>query len=269
MPVTGGFRLSRPAPWPARVRDAVLVNDAGFAHLDGSGWQRAIHAQDRAGRQAVHQHSVVGGGVYQDISPVRAGESFCADAEVVTAASRSGARGAIPRLLACPGVKSRRCFRPLPARTSDYVSTVSRRPNAFGPAHPFSDALQRPDSASTPSTFTSRWLSTVVSTNLEVVAGNPPASRVRIELAPAGHQAVRRQGLRFHGTRAPAGHLSRHLPRDQAGDSLVPTPRSHGGGSSGRAGHMSSAARRVQNDSSSVNFGPLWCRNQWTHVSTA
>jgi len=38
--------------------------------------------------------SAVGGGIYQDISlPTSAGESLCADAEVVTAAAHSGARG--------------------------------------------------------------------------------------------------------------------------------------------------------------------------------
>ena len=61
-------------------------------------------AIDRAGRLATRPYegdgfavtstSARGGGIYQDISlRVAAGESFCADAEVITAAKRSGASG--------------------------------------------------------------------------------------------------------------------------------------------------------------------------------
>ena len=45
---------------------------------------------------AVTRSSAQGGGIYQDIPfPVSAGESFCADAEVVTAGAHSGARGTL------------------------------------------------------------------------------------------------------------------------------------------------------------------------------
>ena len=92
------------APTPG---EADLVQDGGFNRADGGGWRtgRGSHlATMSRGRIvtrpyegngfAVTYASAAGGGIYQDIPfPVSAGQSFCADAEVVSAGLRSGATG--------------------------------------------------------------------------------------------------------------------------------------------------------------------------------
>lgn len=96
------------------VPAADLVRDGGF-NLRGNGaWHKTEHSHFRIERGgaisrkptmapyegsgfAVTRSSTPGGGIYQDISfPVKTGESFCADAEVVTAVgASSGAKGAM------------------------------------------------------------------------------------------------------------------------------------------------------------------------------
>ena len=100
-----------------RVRTGVpaadLVLDGGFNHRGNGAWHKTDHSRFRIelGSDlphapttvpyegygfAVTRSSAPGGGIYQDISfPVKAGESFCADAEVVTAGASSGAKGAM------------------------------------------------------------------------------------------------------------------------------------------------------------------------------
>ena len=98
MPVTGW--LHAPATTVSAnpgVGTADLVNDAVSDHADGRGWQTSHSrlAIEPTGKLFTST-SVIGGDVYQDISlPVSKGESFCADAEVVTAGKRPGARGAM------------------------------------------------------------------------------------------------------------------------------------------------------------------------------
>jgi hypothetical protein len=109
---------------------ADLVRDGGFNRGDGGGWRtvRGSHfATMPAGKIAtrpfegngfgVTSTGVAGGGIYQDISfPVSAGESFCADAEVVTAGNRASARGNLTLWLLGSSARqaSRVSFGPLP-----------------------------------------------------------------------------------------------------------------------------------------------------------
>src|ERR1039458_5232994 len=109
-----------------------LVEDGGFDRRGGGGWQTAGHSQlgiELAGRLVTSPYegngfgviiaSTAGGGIYQDISlPTSAGESFCADAEVVTAAAQPGARGRMTIWLygESPSQSSSVNFGPLPGR---------------------------------------------------------------------------------------------------------------------------------------------------------
>ena len=108
MPVTEWLQASFSAESSTAGNPAAdLVYDGGFNHYNGGGWHTASHSWlgvEPAGKLATKPYegnvfgvtntSVLGGGVYQDIPiAVSAGESFCADAEVVTAGEHSGARG--------------------------------------------------------------------------------------------------------------------------------------------------------------------------------
>ena len=119
MPVTGWLQArSQPvlAADPAHraaagVPAADLVLDGGFNHRGNGAWHKTGHARFHVEIGRITRHlastaayegygyaltrsSAPGGGIYQDISfPVTAGESFCADAEVVTAGVGSGAKG--------------------------------------------------------------------------------------------------------------------------------------------------------------------------------
>jgi hypothetical protein len=108
MPVTGWLQapVSTVSNDPG-ILAADLVHDGGFNRGGMGGWRAWRHSQfriERAGRLATRPYegkdfgvtstSVLGGGIYQDISlPIGAGDSFCADAEVVTAGAHRGARG--------------------------------------------------------------------------------------------------------------------------------------------------------------------------------
>ena len=122
---------------PALGIDAVdvhqsLVNNGDFSRPGSGRWRRAGDAHfavDPAGKLAtsyagngfaVTSASGAGGGIYQDIAlPVSAGESFCADAEVVTAGARSGAAGSLTIWLrgTSPTQSSRIDFGPLPGHS--------------------------------------------------------------------------------------------------------------------------------------------------------
>ena len=118
MPVTGW--LQAPLPMVAAHLAATdgstgvdLVHDGGFNHGGPGAWHKAGRSRfvvvldpktpvktasgpyEGFGFAVVRSRSQ-GGGIYQDISvPVSPGESFCADAEVVTAGARAGARGTL------------------------------------------------------------------------------------------------------------------------------------------------------------------------------
>jgi surface antigen len=85
---------------------AGIVSNGGFAPGDGGGWRASPHssfavygpgAHTRAYQGAhygVTSTSAQGGGIFQEINEqVKPGESFCAQAEVVTIGRESGARG--------------------------------------------------------------------------------------------------------------------------------------------------------------------------------
>jgi len=105
MPVTEW--LQGPAPAAPGVPVGDLVRDGGFEIGDPGGWRTepgSHFAVLRAGELATRPYAgngfgavsatAAGGGIYQDISfPVTAGDSFCADAEVVSAGKRPEAQG--------------------------------------------------------------------------------------------------------------------------------------------------------------------------------
>jgi hypothetical protein len=116
MPVTGWLQAATPSVMAADAAEtgipsADLVLDGGFNHSGLGAWHKTSHSRfgiEMAGSLthkpttlpyegygfAVTRSSAPGGGIYQDIPfPVSAGDSFCADAEVVTADARSGASG--------------------------------------------------------------------------------------------------------------------------------------------------------------------------------
>lgn len=117
MPVTGWLQAAAPpvaarfSPMRSAAAVADLVHDGGFNHAGPGAWHKMAHARysvvlepKTAGKPvsvpfegygyAVVAGSRPGAGIYQDIStPVAAGESFCADAEVVTASKTAGAQG--------------------------------------------------------------------------------------------------------------------------------------------------------------------------------
>ena len=119
MPVTGwlqaplqsGARAATMANYPANPAGG-LVLDGGFNHSGPGVWHKTAHtrfqveldqsrgkspvsstAYEGSGFAVTHA-SAWGAGIYQNMTfPVSAGESFCADAQVVTAGDSSGARG--------------------------------------------------------------------------------------------------------------------------------------------------------------------------------
>jgi hypothetical protein len=148
MPVTGWLQAATPPAVAAQPASpaapaADLVLDGGFNHSGPGAWHKTSHSRfgvelagvlsHKAGTTpyegygfAVTRSSAAGGGIYQDVSfPVSAGDSFCADAEVVTAGAGSGARGAMMLwLLGGAGSQSAKArFGPL--RGGDKWSPVS------------------------------------------------------------------------------------------------------------------------------------------------
>ena len=139
-----------------------FVDDSGFNRHGGNGWRTTSYTHfgvEAAGKLvtspyegngfAVISSSAAGGGIYQDISlPSRTGESFCVDAEVVTAADTAGARGRMTIWLygKSPSQSSSVSFGPLPARNHwTPVSTLRDGcPAPFGDPHPI---LRRPEDA--------------------------------------------------------------------------------------------------------------------------
>ena len=114
MTVTGWLQAATPTVMAAdqaasRLPAADLVLDGGFNHRGLGAWHKTSHSRfgvemTRTIKQAtvpyegygfaVTRSSAPGAGIYQDIPfPVSVGDSFCADAEVVTAGVYSGAVG--------------------------------------------------------------------------------------------------------------------------------------------------------------------------------
>jgi hypothetical protein len=126
-----------------------FVENGGFNRHEGNGWRTTSYTRfgiEVAGKLVTSPYegngfgviiaSTAGGGIYQDISlPTSAGESFCADAEVVTAAAQPGARGRMTIWLygESPSQSSSVNFGPLPGRSQwTHVSTcvTATRPHS-------------------------------------------------------------------------------------------------------------------------------------------
>jgi len=122
----GGFNEHGGAGWHKAGRTWFAVEPAGKLHTSAYG----------GGDFGATATSVAGGGIFQEASlPIRAGESFCADAEVVTAGARPGAEGEMAlTLLGRPGSQSSSVrFGPLPAKgqwTSVSTCVTSAGPHA-------------------------------------------------------------------------------------------------------------------------------------------
>lgn len=116
MVVTGWLQAISPPAFAAfsvtsGVPAADLVHDGGFNHSGPGAWHKTGNARFRVelkrGRTpkamtspyegngfAVTRTTSSGGGIYQDVAfPVTTGDSFCADAEVVSTGASSGAKG--------------------------------------------------------------------------------------------------------------------------------------------------------------------------------
>ncbi len=152
MPVTEWLQApGRSAPsGTSSTTTGDLVQGGGFNFGDGGGWNVtrashfAVHAASKKGTQPYEGNGfgatstpVVGGGIYQNVAiPVSSGESFCADAEVVTDAAAPGARGNMTVWLL--GGTARQWstvnFGPLPADSQwTHVSTcvTATRPHSY------------------------------------------------------------------------------------------------------------------------------------------
>jgi len=289
MPVTGWLQ----APPPGVSSDpgtpaADLVHDGGFNHHDGLGWHtsRSRFGIESTGKLVTKPYegngfgvtstSVLGGGIYQDISfPVRVGESFCGDAEVVTVGSDAGARGAMTlRLLG--GSRSERSsvgFGPLPGKNQwTHVSTcvTATRPHvelriqlADAPKVPRLgvDAVDVHESFADNGGFDSGG------------GGWRKADRSTFGIETTGKLVTgpyEGTGFAATSTSSPGGGIYQDIAlRTVAGDTLcadaeVVTAAAY----PGAQGRMTLALLgRSASQSSSVGFGPLPGRNQWSGIS--
>jgi len=290
MPVTGWLQApaSTVSGYPG-VPAADLVDDGGFNHHDGRGWQTS-HSRLRiepAGKLLtgpyegnavlVTSTSALGGGIYQDISfPVKEGESFCADAEVVTSGAHSGARGAMTlRLLGeAGGQESSVAFGPLPGKnrwTDVSTCVTASRPHSEVRIQ-FSDAPRTPtlgiDAVDV-------HQSLVDNGGFDQRGGGwRTAGHSQLGIDLAGRLVTRPyegKGFGFTSNSALGGGIYQDISLPtSAGDSLCADAEVvTAAGYPGARGHMTLRLLGESADgSSSVSFGPLPDANQWTHVST-
>jgi hypothetical protein len=279
------------APSAPSDERADLVSDGGFNHADGSGWRtarRSHFATVRAGRIATRPYegngfattytSAAGGGIYQDIPfPVTAGESFCADAEVVTAGERTKAEGDMTIWLrgTSPAQSSRVSFGPLPGG-----NRWTRRSTCITATRRHSDIrVQFYDDPKTPALAID---AVDVHQSLAANGGFNSADRgrwrteagSRLSIDPAGSSATRPyEGNRFAvtSTSVAGGGIYQDMPFPVAAgesfcaDAAVVTA----GARAGAGGNMTIWLRGTSaSQSSKISFGPLPARRQWTPVST-
>ena len=288
MPVTGWLQ----APPSALATDSLagnLVVQGRFADQGGHGWQvsHSRRATESAGRLVVGQYGggsglalaatrAFGGGVYQDISlPVSEGESFCADAEVVTAGARSGARGTMTlKLLGdSPGEESSVTFGPLPGRNQwTGVSSCVWATRAHSDVR-----IQFSNAPTTP-----RLLIDDVDVHKSLVENGgfdgpgggwrtAGRSQLGIELADnLGTRAYEGSGFGYTSSSAGGGGIYQDVAVSTTdGDSLcadaaVVTAAAYPGARGRMTLWLLGESAR---ESSSVSFGPLLGANQWTHVA--
>jgi hypothetical protein len=284
---------------PGRVRlgiDAVdvhesFVENGGFEHHDAAGWYEAKHSWlgvESAGKLstmpyggndfAVTNASAPTAGVYQDVSlPIRAGDSMCADAEVVTAGAHSGARGrmALWLLGKSKDQLSFVRFGRLPAKS--HWTAVSTCVTATGPHSGFRiefyDAPQAPplgiDAVDVHQSFVENG-----GFNNGDSAGWHRVGRTWFGVEPAGKlDTTAYEGDDFGATdtsQLGGGIYQVVSLAIRAGESLCADAEVVTAGvRSGAAGRMAlTLFGKAGSESSSVSFGPLRAKGQWTPVST-
>ncbi|MGA2803758.1 MAG: CHAP domain-containing protein [Acidimicrobiales bacterium] len=288
MPVTGWLQAPPSVVSPDSAAGD-LVEEGGFADHGGRGWQTSHSRRgiESAGKLVVGQHggsgfgladtAALGGGAYQDISfPVKDGESFCADAEVVTAGARSGARGAMTlKLLGeSQGEESSVAFGPLPGKNQwTRVSTCVSATRAHSDLRiQFSDAPTTPrlsiDSVDVHESL-------VENGGFDEPGGGwrtAGHSQLGIELADKlATRPYEGRGFGYVSTSAGGGGIYQDVPlATTAGESLcadaeVVTAAAYPGARGQMTLWLLGESAR---ESSSVSLGPLPGKNQWTHVAT-
>jgi hypothetical protein len=291
MPVTGWLQAPRSADsGDAGVFAADLVDNGGLDHGDGRGWQtshsrlgiapagKLVVGPDDGSGSGLNRNSVPGGAIYQDISfPVKDGESFCADAEVVTASAHSGARGTMTlRLLGeSRSQKSSVAFGPLPGEnrwTPVSTCVTASRPHSDVRIQ-FADAPRSPrlgiDAVDVHESLVQDG-----GFNQHGSAGWRTAGRARLGIEPAGKLVTdpyEGNGFAAISTSVVGGGIYQDISLPTAaGDSLcadaeVVTAAAY----PGARGQMTIwLYGQSPSQSSSVTFGPLPDRNRWAHVST-
>ncbi len=286
MPVTGWLQAP-PSVVSAESPLGDLVDDAGFGHDGGHGWQTS-HSRRGTGTVgkpgvraeggdgfALADTSVSRQGVYQDISvPVKEGESFCADAEVLSTEARSRSRGTMAlRLLGgSQGEESSVAFGLLPGknRWSDVSACVTA-----SRAH--SD-LRIQFSGTSPRLVVEDvdvHESLVSNGGFEHAGGWKTAGSSQLGIETSGKLAGTRpyegSGFGYTSTSGRGGGFYQDIAAPiVADDSLcadaeVVTAAAHPGARGRMTLWLLGESPR---ESSSVSFGPLPNASQWTHVST-
>jgi len=288
LPVTGWLQ----APPSVVATDSPagdLVAEGGFADHGGRGRQtspswRGIESADKlavgpygGSSFGLADTTTLGGGVYQDISfPVKGGESFCADAEAVTAGARSGARGTMTlKLLGeSRGEESSVAFGPLSGRNQwTRVSTCVSATRAHSDLR-----IQFSDAPTTPRLLIDGvdvHESLVENGGFDELGGGwrtAGHSQLGIELADKlATRPYEGRGFGYTSSTAGGGGIYQDVAlATTAGDSLcadaeVVTAAAY----PGARGHMTLwLLGESPPESSSVSFGPLPGKNQWTHVVT-
>ena len=291
MPIAGWLQAPLSArSFTAGAPAADLVHDGGFNYGDGAGWRASVHSWlgiEPAGRLATRPYegngfgvtntSVRGGGIFQDISfPVSTGDSFCADAEVVSAGARSGARGdmTIWLLGRTENQSSSAAFGPLEGKGQ--WAPVSTCITATG-SHAririqFYDAPKTPtlgvDAVDVHQSF-------VADGGFSLGGGGwRTAAHSWFATEPAGKLATRPydgDGFGVTNTSVLGGGIYQDIPLPVSpGDSFcadaeVVTPGARSGARADMTIWLLGETRR---QSASVSFGPLPGKSQWTAVKT-
>ena len=227
---------------------------------------------------AVTRSSASGGGIYQDISyPVTAGDSFCADAEVVTAGAHSGARGAMTLWLLGDSAKQSSMARFGPLRANNKWSPVSSCVTATRPHSVI--RIQFYDSPGTPMLGID-----AVDVHQSFVENGGFDHRVGTGWHPTRHSwlAIESAGsldtMPFGGdgfavtnTTSPSGGIYQDTPLSiRAGDTLCADAEVvTAGARPGARGKMALwLLGRSKAQTSYVAFGRLAAKSHWTAVST-
>ncbi|MGA2529437.1 MAG: CHAP domain-containing protein [Acidimicrobiales bacterium] len=300
MAITGWLQAATPAVMTAddaasRLPAADLVLDGGFNHRGLGAWHKTSHshvgiemARAITTKQAtapyegygfaVTRSSAPGAGIYQDIPfPVSSGDSFCADAEVVTAGEDSGAVGTMSLWLlgGSQSQSSKAHFGPLRGRNQwTPVSSCLTATSAHSDIRiQFYDAPHTPqlgiDAVDVHQSFVlNGGFDHHVGTGWQIAKH----SWLGIESAGSlGTMPYGGNGFAVTNTTASSGGIYQDVPLSiRAGDTLcadaeVVTAGAH----SGARGNMAlSLVGRSRPQLSSVNFAKLPGRSRWTAIST-